>query len=74
MSAQRIGSRSWQEELDHRQKVIRKLEKLQGIEALLAEWEGKQIDGLFCDEDYQYILELRAKLRSVRNQYEAMRL
>ncbi len=71
MSAQRIGSRSWQEELDHRQKVIRKLEKLQGIEALLAEWEARPEDS---DEYRDYLLELRAKHRSVRNQYLAMRL
>jgi hypothetical protein len=70
MSAQRTSFRSWQEELAHRQAVIRKLEKLQGYEALLAEWEAQPQDS---DEYRDYLLELRAKLRSVRTQYLAMR-
>jgi hypothetical protein len=70
MSAQRVNFRSWDEELAHRQNVIRKLEKMQGLESLLAEWEAQPQDS---DEYRAYLLELRAKLRSVRNQYEAMR-
>jgi hypothetical protein len=70
MTAQRTHFRSWDEELAHRQAVIRKLEKLKGLESLLAEWESQPQDS---DEYRAYLLELRAKLRSVRTQYLAMR-
>ena len=64
---------TWIDEKTHRQKVIAKLERVRGLEDLLAEWEAKQIDGLYSDEDYYYILKLRERLRSARQQYEAMR-
>ncbi len=66
MSSQRTNFASWDEEQAHRQKVIRKLEKIQGLEALLEMWE-KQPDA------HEYILELRRKLRSAQNQYRAMK-
>jgi hypothetical protein len=70
MTAQRTHFRSWQEELDHRQKVGKKLEKLQGIQALLTEWEAKPEDS----EDYRdYLRHLREKLHAARTQYEAMK-
>jgi hypothetical protein len=52
----------------HQQKRIAKLEKIRGLEALLQCWEERD------DADYDYILELRAKLRSARNQYDAMKV
>ena len=70
MSAQRTHYQSWQEELGHRQKVIKKLEQIQGLEALLADWEAHPQDS---DDHREYLRHLRDRLRSVRVQYDAMK-
>jgi hypothetical protein len=59
---------SWDWDRKHEAKRIAKLEKIRGLEALLECWEARD------DADYAYILELRAKLRSARNQYESMKI
>ncbi len=69
MTNQRTNFRSWDEEKEHRQKVVRKLQQVQGIEALLAEWEARPIDS---DQYRDYLVHLRAKLRTARTNYEAM--
>jgi hypothetical protein len=69
-AAQRTHFASWHEETAHRSKVIKKLEKIQGLEDLIADWEANPQD----NDDYRaYIRHLHEKLRSVRCQYEAMR-
>lgn len=51
----------------HQEKVLRKLEKIQVLKALLEEWEARP------DEvDHDYLLGLRARLRSAQNQLESM--
>ena len=59
---------SVQHERVHRDKLQRKVEKIEGLKALLEMWEGHE------DEDHEYILELRARLRSAENQLAAMSL
>jgi hypothetical protein len=66
VSRQRIALDSWDAQLIHRAKVVRKLQKIQGLQALLDAWEGHP------NPDHAYILELRRKLRSAQHQYEAM--
>jgi len=61
----RIADR-WEEELKHRAKIHEKLAKIQGLEALLQEWEPLD-DG--SEEAHAYILHLRERLRAARNQY-----
>jgi hypothetical protein len=67
VSSERVKLDSWDWELAHRQRVLRKLEKIQGLQALLDSWEGHP------DPDYDYLREVRAKLRSAQKQYEAMK-
>jgi hypothetical protein len=67
MSRQRIPLDSWEAELAHRKKVTAKLQKIQTLQALLQEWESHP------NPDHAYILQLRAKLRSLEHQYNAMR-
>lgn len=64
----RFGARwdDWEQGKEHKARVISKIERIQGLEALLQTWEGRD------DADHEYILELRARLRKARNQYEAM--
>ena len=51
----------------HRQKLIAKIQRIDGLRALLEEWEA------FPELDYQYVLRLRQRLRSAENQLEAMK-
>ena len=52
----------------HRDKLQRKYEKIETLRALLEMWEANP------DHDHEYILELRAKLRSAENQLASMSL
>jgi hypothetical protein len=51
----------------HRAKVIAKVQKIQGLRALLEMHEANP------DHDHDYVVGLRARLRSVENQLTAMR-
>jgi hypothetical protein len=66
-SRQRIHWDSWHQERAHQAKLLAKLQKIQTLQALLEVWESHP------NPDHAYIIQLRAKLRSVVNQYEAMR-
>jgi hypothetical protein len=66
--AQSVHWDSWDLEKIHRDKVTAKLDRIAGLKALIETWEARD------DADHQYILELRAKLRSAVNQYEAFSL
>jgi hypothetical protein len=68
MSRQRIFLDDYDSERVHREKRIRKIERIQGLKALLEMWEARD------DADHAYILELRAKLRSAENQLSAMKI
>jgi hypothetical protein len=59
---------TWTDEKTHRQKVIAKLQRIQGLEALLHEWETRQHDS---EENYQYVLKLKERIRRARNEYNA---
>ncbi len=51
----------------HKEKVVKKYERIQGLEALLATHEADE------NADHDYILSLRARLRCAKNQFIAMR-
>ena len=53
----------------HREAVMRKLEKIQGLVALLDTWEAQPEN---TDEYRKYLGNLRQKLHSARTQYQAM--
>ena len=53
----------------HRHAVLRKLERIQGLVALLDTWEKNPQEN---DEYRKYLGKLRQKLHSARTQYRAM--
>jgi hypothetical protein len=59
----------WDHDKKHRDHVLRKVERIQGLVALLDTWENKPQDN---DEYRKYLGKLRRKLRSARTQYQAM--
>ena len=66
MSNQHAHFRSWDEDRAHRETVIKKLQKIQGLQALLESWEAQP------DVDHDYLRKLRRKLHCARTQYQAM--
>jgi hypothetical protein len=50
----------------HVLKVVKKQERIDGLKALLEEWEP------FDPDNHEYVLELRAKLRAAQNQLDSM--
>ena len=61
----------WDHDKKHRHAVLRKLERIQGLVALLDTWEKKPQDN---DGYRKYLGKLRQKLHSARTQYQAMSL
>ncbi len=57
----------WEQGKTHKTRAVKKLERIQGLEALLATHEADE------NADHDYILSLRAKLRCAKNQFIAMR-
>jgi hypothetical protein len=70
MGTQRTNFRSWQEELKHRNIIIKKLEKIQGLQALLDSWEANPID---TDNYRAYLRTLKQRLRTAQTQYHCMK-
>jgi hypothetical protein len=66
MSRQGPHLDSWEWEKNRREKIAAKLQKIEGLRALLQMWEENP------NHDHEYILELRRKLRSAENQLAAM--
>ena len=66
MSRQKVQLDSWGMEKAHREKLLRKMQKRDGLRALIEMWEARD------DADHAYILKLRAKLRQAENQLAAM--
>ena len=59
----------WDRDKKHREAVTRKLEKIQGLVALLDTWETQPENTV---EYRKYLNNLRQKLHSARTQYKAM--
>ncbi len=54
----------------HLRNVSEKFDVLRKKELLLSVWEEQEANGVQC---HSYVLGLRARVRSLRNQYQAMR-
>ena len=67
MALQRIYRNTREFDRLHREKLLKKAQKVCGLQDLLEEWETVP------DADYDYVLGLRARLRSAQNQLTAMR-
>jgi hypothetical protein len=68
MSRQSIHRDSRDFDRIHQAKLIAKAQKIQGLRALLEMWEERP-----DQVDREYLLALRARLRSAENQFAAMR-
>jgi hypothetical protein len=68
MSRQVSHWNSWDHDKIHREKVKRKAEKIQGLRALLEMWEERP-----DQVEHEYLLALRARLRSAENQLDVMK-
>lgn len=68
MSRQVVHWDTWENDKLHREKVIAKRQRIETLRALLTMWEERD------EHDHEYILALRARLRSAQNQLDAMSL
>ncbi len=69
MSRQGATWDNWEQDKPHKKRMIKKVERIEGLRDLLATWEA-QDDG--NDSVHEYVLKLRARLRAAQNQLEAM--
>ncbi len=56
----------WEQDREHKARRIAKLQRIQGLKDLLETHESDP------DNDHEYVLKLRARLRAAQNQLEAM--
>ncbi len=66
MSRQGAQWDDWQQDQEHKARRIAKLQRIQGLRDLLETHEANP------DNDHEYVLKLRARLRAAQNQLEAM--
>jgi hypothetical protein len=71
MSRQRIHWDTRERDHVHRQKLLAKIQKIQGLKALLEMWDSASPEA--SQNNHKYILRLRARLRSAENQLAAMK-
>jgi len=68
MARQKIHWDSRERERVHQEKLFAKVQKIEGLRALVEMWEE-----LPDQVDHEYLLALRARLRSAENQFKAMK-
>ncbi len=56
----------WEQGKAHKARAIKKVQRIQGLKDLLDTHEANP------DNDHEYVLKLRARLRAAQNQLEAM--
>lgn len=66
MSRQGASWDNWEQDKPHKKRMIKKVERIEGLRDLLATHEANP------DNDHEYVLKLRARLRAAQNQLEAM--
>ncbi len=66
MSRQGAHWDDWSQDQERKARRISKLQRIQGLKDLLGTHE------LNPDNDHEYVLKLRARLRAAQNQLEAM--
>ena len=57
----------WEQGKAHKERAIKKVQRIQGLKDLLDTHESKP-----DTYDHEYVLKLRARLRAAQNQLEAM--
>ncbi len=68
MSRQGASWDDWEQDKPHKKRMIKKVERIEGLKDLLATHERLD-DSRY---DHEYVLKLRARLRAAQNQLEAM--
>ncbi len=71
MSRQGASWDNWEQDKPHKKRMIKKVERIEGLRDLLEAWE-KINDSGYDEETHTYVLGLRARLRAAQNQLEAM--
>ncbi len=71
MSRQGASWDNWEQDKPHKKRMIKKVERIDGLRDLLEAWEKIDESG-YDEETHAYVLHLRAKLRAAQNQLEAM--
>ncbi len=66
MSRQGATWDNWEQDKPHKKRMIKKMQRIQGLKDLLDTHEANP------DNDHEYVLKLRARLRAAQNQLEAM--
>ncbi len=66
MSRQGASWDDYYQDQEHKARRIAKLQRIQGLKDLLETHEANP------DNDHEYVLKLRARLRAAQNQLEAM--
>ncbi len=66
MSRQGASWDDYYQDQEHKARRIAKLQRIQGLRDLLETHEANP------DNDHEYVLELRARLRAAQNQLDAM--
>ncbi len=66
MSRQGAQWDDYEQDREHKVRRIAKLQRIKGLRDLLETHEAKP------DNDHEYVLKLRARLRAAQNQLEAM--
>ncbi len=66
MARQGASWDNWEQDRDHRERVIEKRQKIKTLRSLLEMHEANP------DNDHEYVLKLRARLRAAQNQLHAM--
>ncbi len=59
----------YEQDRDHRERVIAKRQRIDMLQSLLQMWEERDNGN---DDTHEYVLKLRARLRAAQNQLEAM--
>jgi hypothetical protein len=62
----------YEQDKPHKKRMIKKVERIEGLRDLLATWEAHEEANGHRESDHREVLELRARLRAAQNQLEAM--
>ncbi len=73
MSRQGAQWDDWEQSKDHRERVIKKRERILGLGDLVKMWDAKGKTKGLTEKEHQYVLKLRGRYRAAQNQLEAMR-
>ncbi len=66
MSRQGASWDDWEQDKPHKARMIKKRQRIAGLRDLLETHESNP------DNDHEYVLKLRARLRAAQNQLDAM--